>query len=107
MVRIYDRHPDALARFYTGGLEQNIVKDKAPIEAGTIQFLGGDEIQIQPVKLPATAWYPGLKPFVIEEETQTRTAAVEQAQQKWDMVPPITGVAKCQQPLFSLPCPLA
>ncbi|QDU02210.1 Planctomycete cytochrome C [Gimesia chilikensis] len=88
MVRIYDRHPDALARFYTGGLEQNIVKDKPPIEAGTIQFLGGDEIQIQPVKLPATAWYPGLKPFVIEEETQTRTAAVEQAQQKWDAESP-------------------
>ncbi|WP_417390394.1 DUF1549 domain-containing protein [Gimesia sp.] len=79
LVRIYDRHLDAKAKFYTGGLEQNVVKDKPPIEASAIAFLGGDKLDFKPVELPLTAWYPGLKPFVIQEETQKREAAYQAA----------------------------
>ncbi len=84
MVRIYDRHLDANTQFYTGGLEQNVVKDKAPIKAAAIQFLGGDKLDIKPIELPVTTWYPGLKPFVIKDETQKRKAAVQTARQQWE-----------------------
>lgn len=84
MVRIYDRHLDAKAKFYAGGLEQNLVKEKPPIEAAAIKFLGGDQLAIQPIELPVTAWYPGLKPFVIEEETKSRQAAYQTALKAWE-----------------------
>ncbi|MCA9015592.1 MAG: DUF1549 domain-containing protein [Planctomycetaceae bacterium] len=84
MVRIYDRHLDAKAKFYTGGLEQNIVQEKPPFEAGAIKFLGGASLPIQPIELPVTAWYPGLKPFVIEEETKSREAAYQTALKAWE-----------------------
>lgn len=88
MVRIYDRHLDAKAKFYTGGLEANIVKEKPPIEAGAIKFLGGDKLPYQKIDLPVTAWYPGLKPFVILEETQTREAAYQKALKAWEQQKP-------------------
>ncbi|WP_417377762.1 DUF1553 domain-containing protein [Gimesia sp.] len=84
MVRIYDRHLDAKAKFYTGGLEQNVVKDKPPVEASAIAFLGGDKLDFKPVPLPPTAWYPGLKPFVIQEETQKRESAYQGALKNWE-----------------------
>ncbi|QDT91690.1 PSD1 and planctomycete cytochrome C domain-containing protein [Gimesia algae] len=84
MVRIYDRHLDAKAKFYTGGLEQNVVKDKPPVEASAIAFLGGDKLDFKPVQLPPTAWYPGLKPFVIQEETQKRETAYQSALKNWE-----------------------
>jgi mono/diheme cytochrome c family protein len=84
MVRIYDRHLDAKAKFYTGGLEQNVVKDKPPVEASAIAFLGGDKLDFKPVALPATAWYPGLKPFVIQEETRKRESAYQSALKNWE-----------------------
>lgn len=84
MVRIYDRHLDAKAKFYTGGLEQNVVKDKPPVEASAIAFLGGDKLDFKPVPLPPTAWYPGLKPFVIQEETRKRETAYQSALKNWE-----------------------
>lgn len=84
LVRVYDRHLDANAKFYTGGLEQNVVKDKAPIKAAAIQFLGGDKLEIQPVDLPVTTWYPGLKPYVIKDETQKRKDAIQAAREAWE-----------------------
>lgn len=84
MVRIYDRHPEARTRFYTGGLEQNIVKDKEPIDPAAVAFLGGDQLNINPIDLPVTSWYPGLKPFVVKEETQKREDAIQAARQKWE-----------------------
>lgn len=84
MVRIYDRHLDAKAKFYTGGLEQNIIKGKPPVEAAAIGFLGGNQLPVTPISLPVTAWYPGLKPFVIEEETKAREAAYQIALNAWE-----------------------
>ncbi|MCA9021997.1 MAG: DUF1553 domain-containing protein, partial [Planctomycetaceae bacterium] len=84
MVRIYDRHLDAKAKFYTGGLEQNVVKDQPPVEASAIAFLRGDKLVFKPVQLPPTAWYPGLKPFVIQEETQKRETAYQSALKNWE-----------------------
>ncbi|WP_417383335.1 PSD1 and planctomycete cytochrome C domain-containing protein [Gimesia sp.] len=84
MVRIYDRHLDAKAKFYTGGLEQNVVKDQPPVEASAIAFLRGDKLDFKPVQLPPTTWYPGLKPFVIQEETQKRETAYQSALKNWE-----------------------
>lgn len=84
MVRVYDRHLDAKTKFYTGGLEQNVVKEKPPIKASAIKFLGGDKLPLQKIDLPVTAWYPGLKPFVIEEETLKREDAYQKALKEWN-----------------------
>ncbi|QDU10948.1 PSD1 and planctomycete cytochrome C domain-containing protein [Gimesia aquarii] len=84
MVRIYDKKLDAKAKFYTGGLEQNLVKDKPPAEAAAIKFLKGDQLQFGKVDLPVTAWYPGLKPFVIKEETQKRESDYQAALKAWE-----------------------
>lgn len=83
IVRVYDKKLEAKTKFYTGGLEANIVKDKAPAEAGAIKFLGGDQLQFKTVQLPSTAWYPGLKPFVIKEETQKRETDYQAALKVW------------------------
>jgi Protein of unknown function (DUF1553)/Protein of unknown function (DUF1549)/Planctomycete cytochrome C len=84
IVRIYDKNLDAKAKFYTGGLENNFDKEKAPIEASAIKFLGGDKLEFQTVNLPVTAWYPGLKPFVIKEETQKRETEYQTALKAWE-----------------------
>ncbi|MFK7779278.1 MAG: DUF1549 domain-containing protein, partial [Gimesia sp.] len=84
MVRIYDRHLDAKAKFYTGGLEANVIKEKHPIKAAAIGFLGGDKLPFKKIDLPVTAWYPGLKPFVIKEESDKREATYQIALKAWE-----------------------
>lgn len=84
IVRVYDKKLEAKTKFYTGGLEQNIVKDKPPIEAAAIKFLKGDKLPFKPIDLPVTAWYPGLKPFVIKEEIQKRESDYQTALKAWE-----------------------
>ncbi|MAT16557.1 MAG: hypothetical protein CMJ46_14955 [Planctomyces sp.] len=82
-VQIYDRYPEKETKLYTGGVETNIVADKPPVDAGGPAFLSGNELDIAAVDLPVTAWYPGLQPFVIEEETIKRSDMVKQAYHVW------------------------
>lgn len=77
LVRIMDEKLDAKTFFYTGGEERNIVKDKPPIPPGGPAFLAGDHLKIEPVNLPLTSSHPGLKPFVLAEETAKAQAAVD------------------------------
>jgi hypothetical protein len=79
-IRVFDEKPDAQTFFYTGGDERNRVAGKPPVSPGAPAALGGDRLKIEPVTLPPQAWYPGLRPFVQQEETERRQAAVVSAE---------------------------
>jgi mono/diheme cytochrome c family protein len=78
MVRVVEEKLDAPTRFYSGGDERNIAKDKPPITPGVPASLGGT-YEAKPVTLPAEAWYPGLKKFVRDEEMAARMKAIDAA----------------------------
>jgi hypothetical protein len=79
-IRVFDEKPDAPTFFYTGGDERNRVPGRPTVPPGAPAALGGDRVKIEPVSLPSPAWYPGLKPFVQQEETAKRQAAVAEAE---------------------------
>ncbi len=101
MVRVFDEKPDAQTFLYTGGDERNKVPDRGPVPPGAPAAFGGAALKIDPVKLPPAAWYPGLKPFVREEETKKRVEEVSAAEaalksaraemEKWQSVIPPAG----------------
>jgi hypothetical protein len=80
MIRVFDEKLDAQTFFYTGGDERNRVKDRPPVLPGAPAALGGNNLKVEPVTLPPQAWYPGLKPFVQQEEAAKRQAAVTAAE---------------------------
>ncbi|MEX2026669.1 MAG: DUF1549 domain-containing protein, partial [Pirellulaceae bacterium] len=74
-IRIFDEKLDAQTRIYRGGDQRQIMEGKPPVPPGVPAFLGG-HLEVQPVNLPPRAWYPGLRPFVQEEEITQRQAAI-------------------------------
>lgn len=68
LVRIMDEKLDAETFVYTGGEARNVIPNKPPVIPGAPAIAGGDKLQIEPIDLPAESWYPGLKPFVRQEE---------------------------------------
>ena len=78
-VRVYDDKLDAKTFMYVGGDERNKFKDKPPVVAAGPSFLNGDKVSIEPVMLPTTVYYPALKPFIVQEETQKRAKDVAEA----------------------------
>ena len=100
-VRVFDQKLDAQTFMYSGGEERNIIPDKPPIHPAGPAFLGGERLVIQPVELPARAWYPGLKGFVVYEEVSLKEAALaaaatdlERAEQEWSAVESRVAAAK-------------
>jgi mono/diheme cytochrome c family protein len=83
MVRVVEEKLDAPTRFYTGGDERNVAKDKPPIPPGVPASLGGT-YEAKPVALPPEAWYPGLKTFVRDEERKRREDAVRAAAMEFE-----------------------
>ena len=71
MVRVFDENLDALTYVYAGGDERNRIADRPPVQPAPPAALGGRMV-IEPVYLPVTAWYPGMKPFVRQEELTRR-----------------------------------
>ena len=87
LVRVFDAHADASTLLFIRGDEKNPLKDK-PLAARVPAVFGPGELPIQPVALPASAYYPGLQSFVAAEtlssaeaEVQTASAAHALAQQ--------------------------
>jgi Protein of unknown function (DUF1553)/Protein of unknown function (DUF1549)/Planctomycete cytochrome C len=80
MVRVFDEKLDAQTFVYARGEERNRIDGRPPVTPGVPAALGGDRLKVEPVALPPTAWYPGLKRFVQEEETAKRQAAVAAAE---------------------------
>ena len=69
-VRVYDKFPDASTWFYSGGDERNRVTERGSIPAGLPAVLSPEPLKIEPVSLPARAWYPGLRPAIHETVLQ-------------------------------------
>jgi Protein of unknown function (DUF1553)/Protein of unknown function (DUF1549)/Planctomycete cytochrome C len=81
-VRIFDKQPDATTWFYTGGDERNRVKDRGSIAPGVPAFLTFGSLRIDPVELPPSAWYPGLRSDIqqtILDEVSQNLNTAEQA----------------------------
>ena len=79
MARVVDEQLDAKTFLYTRGESRNVVPGKAPIPPGVPAFLGGS-FHVESVSLPATAYYPGLKPFIQQEELQKAEKALAEAE---------------------------
>ena len=69
LVRAYDANAAAQTLLFVRGDEKNPLKDK-PLAPLVPAVFGNRELPIEPVNLPASSYYPGLQPFVIEEARQ-------------------------------------
>ncbi|HYH64498.1 MAG TPA: PSD1 and planctomycete cytochrome C domain-containing protein [Urbifossiella sp.] len=78
LVRVAEDRPEAKTHFYTGGDERNVATDRDPVAPGVPAALGG-VFQVEPVALPAAAWYSGSKAFVRREEREKRELALAAA----------------------------
>ncbi|MFG0334108.1 MAG: DUF1549 domain-containing protein, partial [Maioricimonas sp. JB049] len=86
LVRIVDEKLDAETFMYLGGEARNIVPDKPPIPAAAPAIAGGDTLDITPIELPPDAWYPGMKPFIRDEERSTRQSKLATARSELEIV---------------------
>jgi mono/diheme cytochrome c family protein len=78
LPRVYDLYPDEKTFMYRLGDTRDRL-DRPPVSAAAPAILGGANLPIEQVDLPAAAWYPGLKSFVQRDEMQKRQAAVKSA----------------------------
>ena len=79
LVRAFDAKADAPTFLFERGNEASPVKD-SPLSPGVPVALGGDPLQINPVSLPAEAFYPGLRAYVQQESLAAAVANVEEAE---------------------------
>ena len=79
LARVYDDDLDAETHMYRLGDTRDQM-NRPPVLPGAPAIMGGDQLTIQAVQLPPTAWYPGLKAFVRRDETERREQAVKAAQ---------------------------
>ncbi len=82
MVRIVDQKPDAPTWFYTGGDERNRVKDRGSVAPGVPSFLSSSFRTPEPVSMPVSFRFPGLRPAVLEAERGRLTEAVRNAEEQ-------------------------
>ncbi|MCA9033959.1 MAG: DUF1553 domain-containing protein, partial [Planctomycetaceae bacterium] len=81
-VRVFDKTPDAPTWFYTGGDERNRETERGSLSPGVPDILSDSAITIQPVDLPLTAWYPGLRPSIIESLIEEQHNIIRDAEIK-------------------------
>ena len=79
-VSIFDKTPDAPTWFYTGGDERNRVADRGSIAPGLPSAIVSESLKIEPVQLPARAWYPGLRPSIHETILAEHRASLTSAE---------------------------
>ncbi len=80
-VSVFDEKPDARVAVYSGGDERELVKGREPLGPGLPAVFTNVE-PVQPVDLPAEAFYPGLKPWIrqaMREPLTTEIAAARAA----------------------------
>ncbi len=80
-VRVFDKNLDAKTWFYTGGDERNRQTNRAPATPMAIAFLHGDTVKVEPVALPPSVAYPGLKQFFQDAEIERVEKAVAAAKE--------------------------
>ncbi|MBA3311764.1 MAG: DUF1553 domain-containing protein [Planctomycetaceae bacterium] len=81
MVRVFDERLDSETYLYERGEARNIVSGRKPIPPGPPVFLAGEEFPVTAIDLPKAAYEPFLKPFVVQEELESKAAAIAAAEQ--------------------------
>lgn len=79
--RAFDGQPEAPTYLFVRGDESRPDK-KHPIVPGIPQLLSFDEFAIQPIQLPAQAWQPGRRPWVLENHIAAAKARLSAAEAK-------------------------
>jgi len=69
LPRVYDLYPDEKTYMYRLGDTRDRM-DRDPVVPAGPAILGGDSLSIEPIELPLTAWYPGLKEFAKTADRQ-------------------------------------
>ena len=80
MIRVYDKHLSAKTYMYRLGDPRNRIPEQPPVQPAAPAFLGGDKLKLQRVNLPPAAYYPGLKPFIREDELAKWQSAAKLAE---------------------------
>jgi hypothetical protein len=93
-ISVFDARPDAKTLMYLGGDERQVVAGKPPVPPGVPAFLGGDQLRIEPVSLPAAASYPGSKSWLQAEESAAREQAVAAARTAFGIASEAAAAAK-------------
>jgi hypothetical protein len=96
MIRIFDEKLDAQTFRYAGGDERNRVEGETPVAPAAPAILAGDRLKVEPVELPAAAYYPGIKPFIREEEIARAEKALTAARALDPPDPPRVAAAKAE-----------
>ena len=81
MVRVFDDRMDVPTYLYSRGESRNIVPNRPPIPPGVPRFLHAASFRVEPITLPAEAFYPGLKEFVRHEEIKNCKAEVQRREE--------------------------
>ncbi len=79
LARVFDAKADAPTYLFVRGNEAAPDKEH-PLLPAVPRVLGGDELQIEPVMLPPTVRYPGLRPFVQQETLAAARAEVDRSE---------------------------
>ncbi|MFN0198104.1 MAG: DUF1553 domain-containing protein [Planctomycetaceae bacterium] len=82
LARIYEENLKAETFVYRGGDAREIIKNKPPVQPGVPAVFRGTLPPVTPVTLPPQAFYPGVKPFVREQETATARSALATAEKE-------------------------
>ena len=96
LPRVYDFYPDEKTYMYRLGDTRDRM-DRDPVKPAGLAILGGDNLKIEAVELPPTAWYPGLKEFVKKAETEA--AETELSITKTEQATTRTALAAIAEPL--------
>ncbi|TVQ02634.1 MAG: DUF1553 domain-containing protein [Planctomycetaceae bacterium] len=87
-VRVFDKQPDAATWFYTGGDERNRVESRGSIPPGIPDIFAPDgQPLIEPIELPAVAWYPALAPSILRTIRQEHLTALQAAESELAALP--------------------
>jgi hypothetical protein len=100
LARVYDADASKPTYRFVRGNENN-PDLSAPLDPAVPQLFGRVDLKIQPVALPAEAYFPDSRPFVPDDLRAQAKAAVEKAEaelkkarEKNSAEPPITAAAK-------------
>jgi hypothetical protein len=96
MPRVYDAHLDAPTFLHVRGNESNPDKNRK-IAPGLPSLLLPAGLQIKPIKLPAEAHQPGLRPFVLEDQLRVAEKQLEIARKEQFSARPRVGTGEKEQ----------
>ncbi len=80
LVRAYDANAEQPTFLFVRGNEAQPDKDK-PLAPAVPDVLGGEPLVVESIRLPAEAYYPGLRAFVQQESLAEAQGAVAKRQQ--------------------------